>query len=65
MRHIERKRNIPPNHRNTHYTVFASIAKQTPGRVVKNYVILNEVKNPTEELTGQRTARLFVRELFP
>ena len=39
--------------------------KQTPGREAKNYVILNEVKNPTEELTGQRTARLFVREIFP
>ena len=32
--------------------VFASGAKQTPGRAVKKYVILNAVKNPTEELTG-------------
>ena len=28
-RHIERKRNIPPNYRNTHYTVFACVARQS------------------------------------
>ena len=28
-RHIERKRNIPPNYRNTHYTVFASVPRQS------------------------------------
>ena len=34
------------------FTVFASVAKQSPGREAKKYVILNAVKNPTEELTG-------------
>ena len=33
------------------FIVFASGAKQSPGRVAKNYVILNVVKNPTDELT--------------
>ncbi len=33
------------------FIVFASGAKQTPGRVAKYYVILNVVKNPTDELT--------------
>ena len=28
-RHIERQRNIPPNYRNNHYTVFASVAWQS------------------------------------
>ena len=28
-RHIERQRNIPPNYRNTHYTVFASVPRQS------------------------------------
>ena len=27
-------------------------SEQTPGREAKKYVILNAVKNPTEELTG-------------
>ncbi|MDY3725207.1 MAG: hypothetical protein SO003_07590, partial [Candidatus Borkfalkiaceae bacterium] len=34
------------------FIVFASVAKQSPGREAKKYVILNAVKNPTEELTG-------------